>query len=55
MLAQIQPEQAHEPKDNCNGDGCKKEFGVVKERQRIVAQKGDYEVVDQRCEVKRVA
>jgi hypothetical protein len=55
MPAHIEPEQAREPKNRCDGNGREEEFGVVQERQGVVAKEGDDEVVIQGDEVEGVA
>ena len=55
MLAQVQPEETHEPKDYRDGNGGKEKFGVVEEGQGVVAQEGYNEVVNQGGKVKGVA
>jgi hypothetical protein len=54
MLAQVQTKQADEPEDDGYSNGCEEQLGVVQEWQSVVAQEGDYEVVDQCGKVKRV-
>ena len=54
MPRHIKPKQGREPQYRRDSDGNEQKLCVVQERQRIVSQKSNDEVVVQRNEVKRV-
>jgi hypothetical protein len=45
MFRHVEAEQGREPQDRGHCDGGEEELGVVKEREGVVAEKGDDEVV----------
>jgi hypothetical protein len=51
MFRQIETKEAGEPKNGADGDGSEEKVGVVEERECIVTQEGDYEVIVERDEV----
>lgn len=51
MFWQIQAEETGEPEDGADGDGGEEKVCVVEEREGVVSEEGDYEVIVESDEV----